>query len=136
MAKNQTSSKELVDKEGEGQIIGDRKQLENNKTPKSYLKNIQKDPAHSHEVGMTIKHFLTQCAIRLFLTNKVSYDYYDYNGVFLIGNKIIQDNISVDVPSGSWYRGSRRLGVFGSGPDDRREDCGCPSAVRVGKFEI
>ena len=124
-----TSPYTFLPLQGKGQSIGGRKQLENNNSPYNYLHTLQQDKEYAHEVGLTMEHFLTTFSTHLFLTNEVSYDYYDDNVAWLIGNMV-----SVNVPNGYWNRDSRRLGVSGYNPGNRGGGCGCPSAVRVFPF--
>jgi len=64
-----------IPREGKGETIGERKQLEANKTPKEYLNALQDESIYQNETGMTPEDQLVYALIHLEQTNQVIDDY-------------------------------------------------------------
>ena len=60
-----------IPREGKGQTIGGRKQLEVNKTARQYLETIQIDPGYENERGLTNEDWLALFLVHLEKTNQV-----------------------------------------------------------------
>ncbi len=112
---------------GEGKKLGGRKQLENNQSPKDYLKAFSKSE-YQGETGWTPEDFLTNFVTRLEETNEVSNDWDDFNAAWLTGTYLPNES---SVPYGYWYRYDEQVYLNGSGPEDRYDSWGVRSAVRL-----
>jgi hypothetical protein len=114
-------------RQGQGKDIGGRSQLENNLTPKDYLKSLHQ-ATYLGETGWTYEDFLTDFLVNLQNTNQVSHESYEYSALWLVGSYLPS---SASVPDGSWDRGNGRLYVSAYDPDFRAEGWGVRSTVRL-----
>ncbi|HEX6977626.1 MAG TPA: hypothetical protein VF185_04735 [Patescibacteria group bacterium] len=114
--------------QGSGQIIGGRKQLENNSTPRDYVKSLQSG-IYKGETGWTYEDILTDFLVNLENTNEVSHEWRENNGLWLVGSYLPE---SANVPDSRWDRGGGQLRVDASGPGFQNEYLGVRSTVRLG----
>jgi len=115
-------------KENKGKTIGGRPQLENNKTPRDYLKFLQTQKPYQNEFGLTIEDWLTKAIQRLHEKNEVINIYEEFNLSFLIGNYLSSRGF---VPYGYWNRDSCGVYVNYGYSDYRYAHSGALSAVRI-----
>ena len=116
----------FLPKTREGKTIGGRLQLENSKTPREYLAQLQEKP-YKHESGLTIEDFLIYAIERLHTLNEVSHDWNDQNLALLIGNYLKTGLL----PYGYWDRDRRGARVGYDDPGDRSASGGARPAVRL-----
>lgn len=114
--------------QGSGQIIGGRKQLESNSTPKDYIKSLQSG-MYKGETGWTYEDVLTDFLISLENTNEVSHEWRENNGLWLVGSYLPE---SAYVPFSRWRRDDGQLDVSARGPGNRYGSLGVRSTVRLG----
>ena len=115
--------------EGKGQTIGNRCQLEANKTPNEYLQLLQKDTQYAHEQGLTNDAWIIQAITRLEQTNEVIDDWQGKGKIcYLIGSF---NPASALLASGRWVRNGRQARLGRNLPDGRLNYCGLRSAVGV-----
>ena len=103
--------------EGQGKTVGNRKQLESNKSSSDYLKLTQIDPSHKNESGFTPEKWLTLAITHLEKTNEVLDDYQG-NGklAFLFGSYF---PVSGSVPFAYFSRDCRQAFLDRAYPDPR-----------------
>ncbi len=77
----------IMPQQGQGTIVGGRKQLEGNATPIDYLRTLG-TPPYEGETGWTFEDFLTHFVTRLETTNQVSHDRDHSNALWLLGSFI------------------------------------------------
>jgi len=75
----------IMPQQGQGKVVGGRKQLEAYSTPRDYLQTLS-TPIYQGESGWTPEDFLTHFITRLETTNQVSHDRYDSNALWLLGS--------------------------------------------------
>jgi hypothetical protein len=94
----------IMSGQGQGKVMGGRKQLEGNSAPRDYLRTLS-TPAYQGETGWTLEDFLTHFITHLETTNQVSHDRYDANALWLFGS-YIPDLMpkALVVPVGYWSR--------------------------------
>ena len=94
--------------QGQGKVIGGRKQLEAYSTPRDYLETLSTS-IYQGETGWTPEDFLTHFITQLETTNQVSHDRYDGNALWLLGSYMpnLMPNALL-VPVGYWDRDSGR----------------------------
>lgn len=114
--------------QGSGKTVGGRKQLENNQTPRDYLKSLQ-PPSYQNESGWTYEDFLTDFLVNLEQNNQVTHEWAKNSALWMVGTYL---PASASVPNGYWNRGNGRLDVYASVPDARLETWGGRSTVRLG----
>lgn len=113
--------------QGSGQTIGRRKQLENNSTPRGYVKSLQTG-VYKGETGWTYEDVLTDFLVNLENTNEVSNEWYGKNGLWLVGSYLPE---LAYVPCSYWFR-DVGLSVNADKPDYRDGYLGVRSTVRFG----
>ena len=74
----------IMPQQGQGKVIGGRKQLEAYSTPHDYLRTLSTS-TYQGETGWTPEDFLTHFITQLETTNQVSHDRYDSNALWLLG---------------------------------------------------
>lgn len=103
---------------GQGKVIGGRKQLETNSSPREYLETLG-TPEYRGETGWTLEDFLTHFITQLETTNQVSHDRSDGNGLWMLGAYMPDSMPNARlVPTGNWssdagrriYMGAHRTG--------------------------
>ncbi|MBI2054224.1 MAG: hypothetical protein HYT36_02735 [Candidatus Staskawiczbacteria bacterium] len=121
---------EAIKEQGGWNIIF-RKQLEARSTLKEYLQALATDPVYQDESGMTPEDQLMYAITYLEENQKVMDDYRGKGSVsYQIGAYFPS---SVFVPSAYWDRDIRQARLFRDGVDDRYDNCGVRSAVRIKK---
>lgn len=115
--------------EGQGQVIGERKQLEANQTSTQYLKKMQEDPQYQSEQGFTPEAWLT-LAITELQTKKRQIDNYHGQGKasFLTGAWFPASGL---VPHGCFYRVVCQAYLDGRSPDVHYSDFSCRSSAEI-----
>ena len=118
-----------IPREGKGQEIGGRHQLEANKSSTEYLRLLQTKSEYKGESGLTPETDLMYAITHLEETNQVTNDYIGKGSLsFQIGAYFPS---SGHVPDSCWDRSSRQADLGGSNPSDRSSDCGVRIGVRV-----
>ena len=98
----------IMPQQGQGRVIGGRKQLEAYSTPRDYLRTLS-TPTYQGETGWTPEDFLTHFITQLETTNQVSHDRYDSNALWLLGSYMPNSMpTSHLVPVGYWSRDAGR----------------------------
>jgi hypothetical protein len=123
----------IMPRQGQGEVIGGRRQLEADSTPRDYLLTLS-TPTYQGETGWTLEDFLTHFIIRLETTNQVSHDRSDGNALWLLGLYLPNSmpNVRI-VPTGNWVSDAGRriyLGAHRTG--NRFRDWVARSTVRLG----
>lgn len=97
----------IMPQQGQGKILGGRKQLEIGYSPFEYLQILQKE-AYQGETGKIIEDFITEFLTRLETANEVSNDVDDKNALWCLGQymKIPYADL---VPTGRWHRSIGRV---------------------------
>ncbi len=122
----------IMPQQGQGKVIGGRKQLEEYSTPHDYLRTLSTS-TYQGETGWTPEDFLTHFITRLETTNQVSHDRYDSNALWLLGSYMPnsgENRLKRLVPVGYWYHKRLYLSVHRSG--NRLRDWVARSTVRLG----
>jgi len=118
-----------IPREGKGETIGERKQLEANKTPKEYLNALQDESIYQNETGMTPEDQLVYALIHLEQTNQVIDDYSGHGSAsYQLGAYF---PASGDVPDADWNRDNRQVYLYRFSPGVSSSGGGLRSAVRV-----
>lgn len=118
-----------IPREGKGETIGDRKQLEANQTPSEYLNKIQTDQNYQNEQGMTPEDQLAYAITHLEQTNQVIDDYFGNGSIsYQLGAYFPASGV---VPYAYWDRGSRLACLDWNVPGYRVGFCGVRASVRV-----
>jgi hypothetical protein len=107
----------LMPQQGQGRVIGGKKQLEGYSTPRDYLRTLG-TPPYQGETGWTPEDFLTHFTTQLETTNQVSHDRHDSNALWLLGSYVPNlggNRLKSLVPVGYWDRGRLYLSVHRSG---------------------
>jgi hypothetical protein len=98
----------IMPQQGQGKVIGGRKQLEAYSTPRDYLRTLS-TPTYQGETGWTPEDFLTHFITQLETTNQVSHDRYDSNALWLLGSYMPNSMPTPHlVPVGYWSRDAGR----------------------------
>ena len=123
-----------IPRQGKGQTIGGRKQLETSQTPTEYLRTLLTDPNYRDESGTTIEQWLTKLKNTLERTHQVIDD---YSGSGSLNYLIAQYHpASGYVPRGCWFRGSRQAYVDRDDPEIRDDYDGVRPAVRFSRLGV
>ena len=118
-----------IPRQGKGQTVGGRKQLETNQTPKEYLKQREGDVMYQGEAGERPEEWLTRMMTHLAETDQIIDDWQGNGSAnFLIGSWV---PASGGVPCAYFNRDNRRAYLAGDDPESRSGSSGCRSAVRV-----
>lgn len=118
-----------IPKEGKGQEVGKRKQLEANKTPSEYLKFLQTKSEYKNESGLTPEADVMYALTNLEETNQVTNDYDGKGSIsYQIGGYFPSSGY---VPHSCWRRVIRRADLGGRDPTLRRSRYGVRVGVRV-----
>jgi len=100
----------IMPQQGQGKVIGGRKQLEAYSTPRDYLRTLSTS-TYQGETGWTPEDFLTHFITQLETTNQVSHDRYDSNALWLLGSympNLERNGLKSLVPVGYWARDAGR----------------------------
>ena len=125
--------------QGQGKVIGGRKQLEEYSTPRDYLKTLSA-PAYQGETGWTPEDFLTHFITQLETTNQISHDRCDGNALWLLGMYVPNVMPSSGderykmqlVPVGYWARDAgRKLYLTTHRTGNRLKSCVARTMVRL-----
>lgn len=114
---------------GKGKVIGNRKQLETNKSSNEYLEMFQTEAEYKNESGLTPEADLMYSITHLEETNQVINDYSGkgsasrQTGAYFLS--------SADVPSSCWHRNCRQGGLYRNYPTNRSSNFGVRPGVRV-----
>ncbi len=122
----------VMPQQGQGKVMGGRKQLEGYSTPHEYLRALSA-PAYQGETGWTLEDFLTHFITQLETTGQVSHDRYDSNALWLLGSYVPNlggNRMKRLVPVGYWARRRLYLSVHRSA--NRLRGCVARSTVRLG----
>jgi hypothetical protein len=121
----------IMPHQGQGKVIGGRKQLEEYFTPRDYLQMLNALP-YQGETGWTFEDFLTHFIIRLETSNQISHDRSDRNTLWLLGayapnlgGNRLKDLVSV----GYWFHKRLYLSVHRS--NNKLRSCVARSIVRL-----
>lgn len=118
-----------IPREGKGEEIKKRKQLEAGQTPNQYLKTLQTDPQYQSETGMTPEEQIIYAINHLEKTNQVIDDYQGKGSLsYQLGAYLTADGV---VPRADWNRVGRRAGLDRGDPGNSGSDRGVRVAVRV-----
>jgi len=99
----------VMPRQGQGKVIGGRKQLEEYSTPRDYLQTLS-TPPYQGETGWTLEDFLTYFLTRLETTNQVCHDRHDGNALWLLGAYMPSSMPNAKlVPVGYWDSDAGRL---------------------------
>jgi hypothetical protein len=94
----------IMPQQGQGKVIGGRKQLEAYSTPRDYLRTLS-TLTYQGETGWALEDFLTHFITHLETTNQVSHDRYDSNALWLLGSYMPNSMPTPHlVPVGYWSR--------------------------------
>jgi hypothetical protein len=118
----------VLPQQGNGKTTGGRKQLENNQSPRDFLKSLQ-GSQYNGESGWTYEDFLANFLTQLEQTNHVSHEWSENSALWMVGSYLPG---SANVPSGDWNRGYGRLDVIAGDPGYRTGRWGVRSTVRLG----
>jgi len=120
-----------IPREGRGKTKGGRKQLETNKTPMEYIRQLQTNPQYTNEQGETNEDWLTKFITHLEKTNQVIDDWQGKGSAcFLAGSYI---PVSVGLGGGHWVRDGRQASLDGGVAWRRFSVYGFRSAVGFGR---
>ena len=118
-----------IPKEGKGQEVGKRKQLEANKTPSEYLKFLQTKSEYKNESGLTPEADVMYALTNLEETNQVTNDYDGKGSIsYQVGGYFPSSGY---VPRSCWSRGDRQARLGWSYPTSRYSYYGVRVGVRV-----
>lgn len=120
----------IMPQQGQGKVIGGRRQLEAYSTPRDYLRTLSTS-TYQGETGWTPEDFLTHFVTQLETTNQVSHDRYDSNALWLLG-LYMPNKFSGLVPVGYWARVPGRMDVSAHRAGNRLRDWVARSTVRLG----
>jgi hypothetical protein len=123
----------VMPQQGQGKVMGGRKQLEAYSSPRDYLKTLS-TPPYQGETGWTPEDFLTHFITQLETTNQVSHDRYDSNALWLLGS-YMPDSLPTPhiVPVGYWSRDAgRKMYVSAHRTGNRLRAWVARSMVRLG----
>jgi len=123
----------IMPQQGQGKVIGGRKQLEPYSTPRDYLRTLS-TPTYQGETGWTPEDFLTHFMTQLETTNQVSHDRYDGNALWLLGSYMPGSMPTPHlVPVGYWSRdGGRKMHLSAHRTGNRLRGWVARSTVRLG----
>jgi hypothetical protein len=118
-----------IPREGKGQEVGKRHQLETNKTPHEYLKLLQTDSKYKNEGGLTPEADVMYALMNLEEKNQVTNDHDGKGSIsYQVGAYFLSSGV---VPRSFWLRGGLRAYLDGPGPSGRGSGCGVRVGVRV-----
>ena len=120
----------MMPQQGQGKIIGGRRQLEAYSTPRDYLRTLSTS-TYQGETGWTPEDFLTHFVTQLETTNQVSQDRYDSNALWLLG-LYMPNKFSGLVPVGYWARVRGGIDVSAHRTGNRLRGWVARSTVRLG----
>jgi len=123
----------IMPRQGQGKVMGGRKQLEEYSTPRDYLRTLS-TPTYQGETGWTPEDFLTHFIIQLETTNQVSHDRHDSNALWLLGSYMPNSMPNAElVPVGYWDRDAgRRMRLSAHRTGNRLRAWMARSMVRLG----
>jgi hypothetical protein len=123
----------IMPQQGQGKVIGGRKQLEEYSTPRDYLRTLS-TPTYRGETGWTPEDFLTHFITQLETTNQVSHDRHDSNALWLLGSYMPNSMPNAElVPVGYWDRDAgRRMRLSAHRTGNRLRAWVARSTVRLG----
>lgn len=123
----------IMPPQGQGKVIGGRKQLEAYSTPRDYLRTLS-TPTYQGETGWTPEDFLTHFITQLETTNQVSHDRYDSNALWLLGSYMPNSMPTPHlVPVGYWSRDAgRKMHLSAHRTGNRLRGWVARSTVRLG----
>lgn len=122
----------IMPQQGQGKVIGGRKQLETLSTPRDYLRTLG-IPTYQGETGWTPEDFLTHFMTQLETTNQVSHDRYDTNALWLLGTYMPNSVPYAElVPTGYWAHATGRMYLSAHRTGNRLKPCVARSMVRLG----
>ena len=123
----------IMPQQGQGEVIGGRRQLEAYSIPRDYLLALGTS-TYQGETGWTPEDFLTHFTTQLETTNQVSHDRYDSNALWLLGSYMPSSMPNSGlVPVGYWARDAgRKMHVSAHRPGNRLRAWVARSMVRLG----
>jgi hypothetical protein len=124
----------IMPQQGNGKIIGGRRQLETGYSPRDYLQTL-KAQSYLGETGKTLEDFITEFLTRLETMNEISNDRHDGNALWLLGQyvKYVTHLKSDLVPTGWWHQffGRVRLDAHRPGNKLCTRNWGVSTIVRL-----
>jgi hypothetical protein len=124
----------FLPQQGQGRIVGGRRQLEIGFSPRDYLQTLQ-GQAYQGETGKTLEDFITGFLVQLETTHEVSNDRSDNNAQWLLGQYVKHvEKVGSDlVPTGWWHRDYGRARLDAHRPGNRlcTKSWGESSTVRL-----
>ena len=117
--------------QGQGEIIGGRRQLEIGFSPREYLRTLQTE-TYQGETGKTLEDFIIKFLTHLETTNEVSHDVGDNNALWCPG-QYMKISYAELVPTGRWHRdvGRVRLDMHRTGNKLCTRSWGASTTVRL-----
>jgi hypothetical protein len=124
-------SLQIMPQQGQGKILGGRKQLEIGSSPREYLQTL-KSQVYEGETGKTIEDFITKFLTHLETTNEISNDVLDDNALWCLG-QYLKITYAEVVPTGRWIRnvGRVRLDMHRTGNKLCAKSWGAATTVRL-----
>ena len=118
-----------IPREGVGETINERKQLEAGKSPREYLRVIKDDPLYANECGLSIEDQLIYSITHLEETNQIMNDW-EGNGssAYQLGAYVVDGD---SVPVVSYGRGYMRAGIVRLATDFHGPIYGTRTAVVI-----
>jgi len=110
----------VMPQQSSGKTLGGRGQLEIGFSPRDYLLTLRTKP-YQGETGKTLEDFITKFITHLEISNEISYDRYDDNALWLLGQYVRYVNhLKSDlVPTGWWHRPFGRVRIDAHRPGNR-----------------
>jgi len=130
----------IMPQQGQGEVVGGRRQLEAYSTPRDYLRTLG-TPIYQGETGWTLEDFLIHFTTHLETANQVSHDRYDNNAMWLLGSYLPNSMPNSGnerykmqlVPTGNWASDAgRRLYLSAHRSGNRFKAWAGRSIVRLG----
>jgi len=117
--------------QGQGEILGGRRQLEIGFSPREYLRTLQTE-AYQGETGKTLEDFIIKFLTHLESTHEVSHDVDDNNALWCSG-QYMKISYGELVPTGRWHRdiGRLRLDMHRTGNKLCTKSWGASTTVRL-----
>jgi hypothetical protein len=126
-----------ISRKNQGIILGGRKPLETNLTPKKYLEILITDPVYQGESGQTIEEWLTQFITHLEETNEVLDDSENYGSKnSLIGTFYYKKSHFAtfsSVPTGSSFGGFQVIILQPISSSKSNDKLGTRSTIKINK---
>ena len=121
----------FIPKQGQGETVGGRMQLEISHSPNEYLQ-IMRQKEYSGETGKTLEDFIVKFLMRLELKNEISNNIYDDNAMWCLANYYKLPWADV-IPTVNWLEnvGRLRFGMHRSNNKLCTKSAGASTTVRL-----